>query len=49
MRSLADRMRDAAGVLEEVSAVYGYRHTAEAGWSAAELRTEATHVEAEEL
>ena len=47
MRALHERMREAAGVLEEVSALYGYKFPNEAGWSAAELRHEAEHVESE--
>lgn len=44
MTDLARRMRDAANVLEEVSALYGYRFPNEQGWSATELRREAEHV-----
>jgi hypothetical protein len=42
--TLAERMRDAADALEEVSALYGYKFPDEAGWSANELRGEAKHV-----
>jgi hypothetical protein len=45
--TLADRMRTAADTLAELSALYGYRFPAEAGWSASELRHEAQHVEAD--
>jgi hypothetical protein len=38
--SLAERMRQAADTIEEISAFYGYRHPDEQGWSARELRTE---------
>lgn len=44
MTDLARRMRSAANTVEEVSALYGYRHPNEQGWSAAELRCEAEHV-----
>jgi hypothetical protein len=44
VRSLHDRMCDAAEVLEELSALYGYKFPNEAGWSATELRHEAQHV-----
>jgi hypothetical protein len=49
VRPLHERMKDAAGVLEEVSAFYGYKFPNEAGWSASELRHEAEHVETEDL
>lgn len=42
--TLSARMRTAADTLEELSALYGYRHPAEQGWSAQELRAEAKHV-----
>ena len=45
---LSSRMRDAAEVLEEISALYGYKFPEEAGWSAAELRHEAEHVEGDD-
>lgn len=43
--TIAQRMRDAAKVLEEISSLYGYRHPDEAGWSAHELRNEAKQLE----
>lgn len=43
--NLPARMRAAAKTLEEISALYGYRHPDEAGWSAHELRHEAQQVE----
>jgi hypothetical protein len=42
---LAARMRSAANTLEELSALYGYRHPLEQGWSARELRHEATIID----
>jgi hypothetical protein len=45
MSDLPRRMRDAANTIEEVSALYGYRHPVEAGWSATELRHEAEHLD----
>lgn len=48
MRPLHDRMIDAAGILEEISALYGYKFPNEQGWSATELRAEAKHVEPED-
>lgn len=44
---LAARMRAAADALEEVSTLYGYLTPPGVGWSPAELRAEAKHVEAE--
>jgi hypothetical protein len=41
MTTLAQRMRAAADILEELSALYGYRHPDETDWSAKELRAEA--------
>ena len=45
MKSLADRMREAARVLEEASALYGYSHPQWANWCASDLNREADHVE----
>lgn len=42
---LALRLGDAAGVLEEVSTLYGYPHPASANWSAESLRHEAEALE----
>lgn len=44
MKSLASRMRSAAEVLEEVSALYGYRYPEHANWTARDLRVESGHV-----
>lgn len=41
---LADRMRQAADTLEEVSSLFGYPVPSMADWSAADLRCEAEHV-----
>jgi hypothetical protein len=38
-------MREAAGTLEEASALYGYREPIFASWTAEDLRREAEHVE----
>ena len=38
-------MRSAANTIEELSAHHGYRFPGEAGWSANELRAEATHLD----
>jgi hypothetical protein len=45
MKQLADKMRTAADVLEEVSDLYGYQYPQHANWSASELNREAEHVE----
>lgn len=47
--TLAERMREAADVLEEASKVYGYFDPVEGEWCARRLRDEAEHVEAEGL
>ena len=39
--ALALRLGDAAGVLEEVSMLYGYQGAADTPWTAGELRREA--------
>jgi len=45
VKHLADKMRTAATVLEEVSELYGYEHPQHANWSASDLNREAEHVE----
>jgi hypothetical protein len=40
-------MLDAASILEEASALYGYPHPEHASWSPLELRLETKHVEGE--
>ena len=44
MKPLSKRMHDAAEVLEEVSALYGYRYPEHANWTAQDLRVESGHV-----
>jgi hypothetical protein len=44
--SLPDRMRAAAEVLGEVSALYGFEHPQQVAWTPAELRGEADDLEA---
>ena len=47
MTDQGDRMRSAADVLEEISAMYGYKFPDEASWSAHELRYEAQQLREE--
>jgi hypothetical protein len=47
MRPLHERMLEAANTIEEVSEKYGYMNSVWANWTAAGLRDEAKHVEAE--
>jgi hypothetical protein len=47
-KPLSERMTEAAAVLDEVSAKYGYTFTGLAPWTAEELRRESVHVAAEE-
>jgi hypothetical protein len=46
--NLAKRMHEAAEVLEEVSALYGYLHPEHAQWTAQGLRNESEHVDIDE-
>jgi hypothetical protein len=44
--TLSERMRQAADTLAEVAALYGYPHPETVTWHAAELRHEASVIEA---